>query len=119
MAARSKAVAIVGVCLMALYVAVGAQGQGAPRYKYDPDWPKPLPNKWKLGGVTGLAVAPNDDTVWVYNRPNDLTNLELEAELGVSDCCARPPSTIHIDKNRTPPIAPRTASTSRRKTARS
>ena len=108
MAARSKAVAIVGVCLMALYVAVGAQGpstplgagQGAPRYKYDPDWPKPLPNKWKLGGVTGLAVD-KDDNVWVYDRPNDLTNLELESELGVSDCCARPPSMIHIDKNGT------------------
>ena len=33
-----------------------------------------MPNKWKIGGVTGLAVAPNDDTVWVYDRPNDLTN---------------------------------------------
>src|SRR6185369_10317413 len=40
-------------------------------------------------------------TVWVYDRPNDLTNLELEAETGVSDCCARPPSMIHIDKNGT------------------
>jgi DNA-binding beta-propeller fold protein YncE len=84
-----------------LYVAAQAQGQGqaAPRYVYDPGWPKPMPNKWKIGGVTGLAVAPNDDTVWVYDRPNDLTNLELEAETGVSDCCARPPSMIHIDKD--------------------
>jgi hypothetical protein len=86
---------------VALYVAAQAQGQGqaAPRYVYDPGWPKPMPNKWKIGGITGLAVAPNDDTVWVYDRPNDLTNLELEAETGVSDCCARPPSMIHIDKD--------------------
>ena len=86
---------------VALYVAAQAQGQGqtAPRYVYDPGWPKLMPNKWKIGGVTGLAVAPNDDTVWVYDRPNDLTNLELEAETGVSDCCARPPSMIHIDKD--------------------
>src|SRR5215470_18174962 len=90
---------IVGFCvLLAFYVVVGAQG-GAPSYVYDPGWPKPLPNKWKLGGVTGLAVAPNDDTVWVYDRPNDLTNLELEAETGTSDCCARPPSMIHIAKD--------------------
>jgi hypothetical protein len=86
---------------VALYVAAQAQGQGqaAPRYVYDPGWPKPMPNKWKIGGITGLAVAPNDDTVWVYDRPNDLTNLELEAETGVSDCCARSPSMIHIDKD--------------------
>jgi len=86
---------------VALYAVVQAQGQAGPSYVYDPGWPKPLPNKWKIGGITGLAVAPNDDTVWVYDRPNDLTNLELEAETGVSDCCARPPSMIHIDKNGT------------------
>jgi len=97
----NAAVITLGLCGMVLYVAAGAQGQAAPRYRYDPEWPKPLPMKWKMGGVTGLAVAPNDDTVWVYDRPNDLTNLELEAELGVSDCCVRPPSMIHIDKSGT------------------
>jgi hypothetical protein len=90
-----------------LYVAAGAQspstslGAGpssAPRYKYDPDWPKPLPNKWKMGGVIGLGIT-RDDTVWVYHRPTDLTSLELEAEVGVSDCCARPPSMIHLGKD--------------------
>lgn len=84
------------VCV-ALYAGVSAQGQAGPRYKYDPDWPKVLPNKWKLGGITGLAVD-RDDNVWVYNRPNDLTNLELEAETGVSDCCVRAPAMVHIDK---------------------
>jgi len=58
-----------------------------------------LPNKWKLGGVTGLAVD-KDDNVWVHNRPNDLTSIELQAELNppISDCCVRPPSMIHFDK---------------------
>ena len=46
----------------------GAQAQLAPRFHYDPVWPDPLPNLWKLGGVTGLAVDSNDN-VWVYNRP--------------------------------------------------
>jgi hypothetical protein len=91
-----KAVATAGLVGVALYAALGAQGQG-PRYKYDPEWPKPLPNKWKMGGITGLAVD-KDDNVWVLNRPNDLTNLEVEAENGVSDCCVRPPAMIHIDK---------------------
>ncbi|HTI43047.1 MAG TPA: hypothetical protein VL693_14570 [Vicinamibacterales bacterium] len=94
-------VLVIATCAMALYVGLGAQGAAVPRYVYDPGWPKQLPNKWKMGGVTGLAVAPNDDTVWVYDRPNDLTNLELEAETNTSDCCARPPSMIHIAKDGT------------------
>src|SRR5580704_15760983 len=78
----------------------GAQTTGAPKFKVDSDWPKPLPNKWKMGGVTGLAVD-KDDNVWVYDRPNDLTDIELEAELTppIADCCVRPPSMIHIDKD--------------------
>ena len=73
--------------------------QVAPRYVFDPSWPKPLPNKWKMGGVTGLAVD-KDDNVWVLNRPNDLRDLELYAELSPApaDCCTRPPSMIHINK---------------------
>ena len=79
------------------HASVQAQN-GAPRYRFDPDWPKPLPNKWKIGGITGLAVDPKDDTVWAYDRPNDLTNIELEAEIGIADCCTLPPSMIHFDK---------------------
>jgi hypothetical protein len=86
--------------LMVWCVSLGAQEPTAPKFKFDPDWPKPLPNKWKMGGVTGLAVD-KDDNVWVYDRPNDLTDIELEAELNppIADCCVRPPSMIHIDKN--------------------
>jgi DNA-binding beta-propeller fold protein YncE len=85
--------------LAAVRAPVQGQGQAAPKYKFDPDWPKPLPNKWKLGGVTGLAVD-KDDNVWVLNRPNDLTSIELEAELNppIADCCVRPPAMIHFDK---------------------
>ena len=83
---------------LGLLVGVGAQGQNAPQYKFDPEWPKPLPNKWKIGGVIGLGLD-KDDNVWVYHRPADLTSLELEAEVGVSDCCVRPPSMIHLSKD--------------------
>ena len=93
-------VTVLGLCsaLLVVYVALHAQAPAAPKYKFDGDWPKPMPNKWKIGGVTGLAVAPNDDTVWVYDRPNDLREIELNAEVKMTDCCARPPSMIHIDK---------------------
>ena len=48
----------------------------------------------------GLSIGKDDD-VWAYNRPNDLTNIELEAELNppLAECCVTPPSMIHFDKN--------------------
>jgi hypothetical protein len=90
---------LAGLGLLVWCVLLVAQDQTAPKFKFDPDWPKPLPNKWKMGGVTGLAVD-KDDNVWVLDRPNDLTDIELEAELTppIADCCVRPPSMIHIDK---------------------
>src|SRR5215469_14669816 len=39
-------------------------------YKFVPGWPKPLPNGWSMGTVTGLFVDP-DDNVWVLNRGED------------------------------------------------
>ena len=82
-----------------LSVGVEAQGQRSPQYLFDPAWPRPLPNKWKIGGITGLAVD-KDDNVWVLNRPNDLTEIELHAERTppLADCCVRPPSMIHFNR---------------------
>ncbi len=97
----SRASAVLGsLGLFVLCVGLGAQELAAPKYKFDPDWPKPMPNKWKIGGVTGLAVD-KDDNVWVLDRPNDLRDMELRAEVTPTgaDCCTRPPSMIHIDKN--------------------
>jgi hypothetical protein len=93
-----RAAALSGLGLLALCAGLGAQELTAPKYKFDADWPKTLPNKWKMGGVTGLAVD-KDDNVWVYDRPNDLRDIELNAEINLADCCARPPSMIHIDKD--------------------
>src|SRR5579871_1361591 len=103
MSTRRIAYLFFGAVALGAFIVVvlpGAQEPAAPKFKFDPDWPKPLPNKWKMGGVTGLAVD-KDDNVWVLNRPNDLTDIELEAELDppLADCCVRPPAMIHIDKN--------------------
>ena len=91
------ALILVSVFLLAPGPGPSAQEQGGPKFKVDATWPKPLPNKWKMGGVTGLAVD-KDDNVWVYDRPNDLTSIEVEAELNppIADCCVHPPSMIHI-----------------------
>jgi hypothetical protein len=81
-----------------LHTGTSAQNGAAPAYKFDPDFPKPLPNKWKIGGVMGISIMA-DDSLWVYNRPNDLTALELGAETtpALAECCVRPPSMIHFD----------------------
>ena len=91
--ARTCAVAIAaGICFVFLHAGTSAQNDAAPRYKFDPDFPRPLPNKWKIGGVMGISIMA-DDSLWVYNRPNDLTNLELGAETTppLAECCVRPP----------------------------
>src|ERR1700677_3325555 len=100
-AAVNAAGAFIAVFLLVISVAaLAADVDTTPKFKFDPTWPKPLPNKWKMGGVTGLAVD-KDDNVWVLDRPNDLTDIELEAELTppLADCCVRPPAMIHIDKS--------------------
>jgi hypothetical protein len=92
---------LAGLALVIFAAVVGtlAQSPAAPHFIYDPGWPKPLPNKWKMGGVTGLAVD-KDDNIWVLNRPNDLTSIEIEAELEtpIADCCVHAPAMIHFDK---------------------
>ena len=86
---RSRVFALLaGLSLLALGAAVGAQTMTAPKYKFDADWPKTLPNKWKMGGVTGLAVD-KDDNVWVLDRPNDWRDMELRGgnNRRWADCC--------------------------------
>jgi hypothetical protein len=90
---------LAGVAFVNSYSGNRAQAQTAPRFKFDPDWPKPLPNKWKMGGVTGLAVD-KDDNIWVLHRPNDLVSIEIHAEQEppLADCCVHAPAMIHFDK---------------------
>ena len=42
-----------------------AQNSAAPKFEVDRMWPKPLPNHWILGSITGLAVQGN----LVYEGP--------------------------------------------------
>ncbi len=92
---------LVTFLLIILQLGSIARAQTAPSYYFDPTWPKqPYPNNWKIGGVMGIDFGP-DDSIWIYNRPNDLTALELRAEPDppIAHCCVRPPAVIHFDKN--------------------
>ncbi|MFQ5633522.1 MAG: hypothetical protein ACE5I1_32545 [bacterium] len=47
-------------------------------YEVDPFWPKPLPNNWILGQVSGVAVDSRDH-IWIVQRPRTLTPREAGA----------------------------------------
>src|SRR5271163_2783647 len=62
-------VAILGVCR--------AQGEDrGPKFAVDPNWPKPLPEHWVIGQVSGVCVDAQDN-VFIVNR-NDMTDKESE-----------------------------------------
>jgi len=56
--------------------ALAAQGN-PPKYEVDPSWPRPLPNKWVTGAVTGVCTDVQDH-VFIVNRGN-LTENELDS----------------------------------------
>jgi DNA-binding beta-propeller fold protein YncE len=89
-----------------LVVAASAPGwvgatttQHGPRFRVDPDWPRPLPNKWLVGQVAGIAVD-RHDTIWFVQRPSTLTADEAGASLTPprSECCVPAPSVLRFDR---------------------
>ena len=50
---------------------------GAPKYKVDLSWPKPLPDRWVLGGLGGVCVD-RQDHVFILNR-QDVLDVDLNA----------------------------------------
>src|SRR5947209_15805130 len=75
----------------------GTRTAGAA-FVVDPSWPKPLPNNWILGQVSGIAVDANDH-VWLIQRPASLTEDEKGAALDppVSKCCVPAPPVMEFD----------------------
>jgi len=57
--------------------AVAHAQSGAPRYEPDLAWPKPLPDRWVLGGLGGVCVDAKDH-VFILNR-QDVPDGDLNA----------------------------------------
>ena len=76
-----------------------ARAGEAPAYRVDPFWPKPLPNKWILGQVAGIAVDRHDH-VWIIQRPRTLTDDERAATFNPPNakCCVPAPPVIEFDQ---------------------
>jgi len=74
----------------------------APTFQVDPLWPRPLPNHWILGSVTGVAVDAQDH-IWLVHRGMDSLTARTEAGLGTSpptaeSCCAPAPPVLEFDQ---------------------
>jgi DNA-binding beta-propeller fold protein YncE len=66
---------VIGITL-SLSTSPQAQAR-APKYEVDATWPKPLPERWVLGGLGGLCVD-NRDHVLILNR-QDVLDTDLNA----------------------------------------
>jgi len=92
------AASLLAACAQAPQRIEGAAAPG-PRYAVDPYWPKPLPNNWILGQVSGIATD-GKDHIWVYHRPRTATEDERGATLNPprSKCCMPAPPVLEFDR---------------------
>src|SRR5512145_3104558 len=61
-----------------------------PQFQYDPSFPQPLPEKWAIGAIGGMAVDSRDH-IWVLHRPGPLRANErfsgADATPPKAECC--------------------------------
>lgn len=77
--------------------AAGNAADEMPVFRYDPDWPKTLPNGWTTGVIGGIYIG-KDDHVWVATRPETVTAISENYLLeGLADCCTPAPPVIEFD----------------------
>ena len=86
------------VALCSLMVGCATQ-HGVPKFEPDPSWPKPLPNNWMLGQVSGIFVDAHDH-IWVTSRPRTLDTNDLYAAQNPpqADCCIPAPPILEFDQ---------------------
>ena len=89
------------VALALAPVRPAAQQAAAPTFQADPLWPKPLPNHWLLGSVTGVAVDAQDH-IWIVHRGYD--SMTARTEIGAAtnpktadECCVPAPQVLEFD----------------------
>ena len=68
----------------------------------DPLWPKPLPNHWLFGSITGVAVDAQNH-IWVVHRGADSLNARTEMSAATNpptadECCHPAPAVLEFDE---------------------
>jgi len=78
------------------------QSVQVPKFQYDPTFPQPLPEKWAIGAIGGMAVDSHDH-IWVLHRPGPLQKNERFAGAAMTppraDCCIPAPPVLEFDEN--------------------
>ena len=73
-----------------------------PKFQYDPSFPQPLPEKWAIGAIGGMAVNSHDH-IWVLHRPAPLQKNERFAGAAMTppraDCCIPAPPVLAFDQD--------------------
>jgi len=73
-----------------------------PKFQYDPTFPQPLPEKWAIGAIGGMAVDSHDH-IWVLHRPSPLQKNERFAGAAMTppraDCCIPAPPVLEFDQD--------------------
>ena len=97
---RLPAIAACFAALLAWGATPAQSAEPAPQFQVDPFWPKPLPNNWLLGQVSGIATD-KYDRIWVVHRPASLTPRERAAEQNPPEakCCAAAPPVLLFDQS--------------------
>src|SRR5881397_355956 len=89
------ATAAIVLALGAAWTLGGVFGQSqpnvqVPKFQYDPTFPQPLPEKWAIGAIGGMAVDSHDH-IWVLHRPAPLQKNERFAGAAMTppraECC--------------------------------
>lgn len=89
--------AVLSLCGGAFAADAAKDSDEMPTFRYDPDWPKPLPNAWMPGNIGAIYMDKNDH-LWVAQRPASTTGLsERYALEGAGACCAPAPPVLEID----------------------
>ena len=89
--------ALVAVFVFASAHVAAQSNAKAPQFAVDPFWPKPLPDKWILGQVAGIAVD-SQDNVWIVHRPRTLVDDEKGAQKTPPEtrCCKPAPAVLQF-----------------------
>ena len=83
--------------LQTAVAADAAKAEEIPTFKYDPDWPKTLPNGYITGNI-GAMYIDKDDHIWVLQRPSMTTSLgERDLLEGKGTCCTPAPPVMEFD----------------------
>jgi DNA-binding beta-propeller fold protein YncE len=97
---RSLAMAAASLAVL-FFSSLTPAGQSAPSFQVDPLWPKPLPNHWLLGSVTGVTVDSRDH-IWIVHRGYDSMTARTEIGAATSpktseECCVPAPPVLEFD----------------------